>query len=85
MSTTGVVSGVPSGSETATDGQISTSDANVGLIVGLTLLVVVVMALILVLVTVHIASTELKKSVKEVSVSAPTDTNQAYIWSYLSA
>ena len=80
VSTTGVVSGVPSSSETATDGQISTSDANVGLIVGLaiTLLVVVVMALTLVLVAVHIASTKLKKRVKEVSVSVPTDANVAY-------
>ena len=80
MSTTGVVSSVPSSSEAATDGQISSSDANVGLIVGLaiTLLVVVVMALILVLVAVHIASTKLKKRVKEVSASVPTDTNLAY-------
>ena len=80
VSTTGVVSSVPSSSETATDGQISSSDANIGLIVGLaiTLLVVVVMVLTLVLVAVHIASTKLKKRVKEVSVSVPTDTNQAY-------
>ena len=80
VSTTGVVSSVPSSSEIATDGQISTSDANVGLIVGLaiTLLVVVVMALILALVAVHIASTKLKKRVKEVSVSVPTDANLAY-------
>ena len=80
VSTTGVVSSVPSCSETDIDGQISTSDANVGLIVGLaiTLLVVVVMALILVLIAVHIASTKLKKRVKEVSVSVPTDANQAY-------
>ena len=80
VSITGVVSSVPSCSETAIDGQISTSDANVGLIVGLaiTLLVVVVMALILVLVTVHIASTKLKKHMKELTASFPTDTNQAY-------
>ena len=80
MSTTGVVSSVPSSSEIATDEQISTSDANVGLIVGLAiiLLVVVVMALTLVLVAVHIASTKLKKRVKEVSASVPTDANQAY-------
>ena len=80
VSTTGVVSSVPSSSETATDGQISTSDANVGLIVGLaiTVLVVVVMALILVLVAVHIASTKLKKRTKELTASFPTDTNQAY-------
>ena len=32
VSTTGVVSSVPSGSETATDGQISSSDANVALV-----------------------------------------------------
>ena len=71
---------VPSSSETATDGQISSSDANVGLIVGLaiTLLVVVVMALILVLVAVHIASTKLKKRTKELTASFHTDTNQAY-------
>ena len=79
-STTGVVSSVPYDSETATDRQISSSDANVGLIVGLaiTLLVVVVMALILVLVAVHIASTKLKKRTKELTASFPTDTNQAY-------
>ena len=80
VSTTGVVSSVPSSSEAATDGQISTSDANVGLIVGLaiTLLVVVVMAMILVLVAVRIASTKLKKHMKEITTSFPTDTNQAY-------
>ena len=58
----------------------STSDVNVGLIVGLaiTLLVVVVMAIILVLVAVHITFTKLKKHMKELTASFPTDTNQAY-------
>ena len=81
VSTTGVVSGVPSSSETATDGQISTSDANVGLIVGIVIAILVVIALIIVLVAVHIASTKLKKHkkrIKELTASFPTDTNQAY-------
>ena len=82
VSTTGVVSGVPSSSETATDGQISTNDANVGLIVGIVIAILVVMALILVLVAVHIASTKLKKHKKRMkellTASFPTDTNQAY-------
>ena len=78
VSTTGVVSGLPSSSETATDGQISTSDANVGLIVGIVIAILVVMALILVLVAVHITFTKLKKRMKELTGSLPTDTNQAY-------
>ena len=52
VSTTGVVSSVPSGSETATDGLISTSDANVGLIVGLAIAILVIMSLVIAMVTI---------------------------------
>ena len=68
VSTTGVVSDVPSSSETATDGQISTSDANVGLIVGLAIAILVIMALVIAMVT--IAAVALKKHEKMKDLSS---------------
>ena len=68
VSTTGVVSGVPSSSETATDGQISTSDANVGLLIGLAIAILVIMALVIAMVT--IAAVALKKCEKMKDLSS---------------
>ena len=68
VTTTGVVSDVPSSSETATDGQISTSDANVGLIVGLAIAILVIMSLVIAMVT--IAAVALKKCEKMKDLSS---------------
>ena len=78
MSTIGVVSSVPSGSEAATDGQISESDANVGLIAGLAVAVLLIIALVIAMVTIGAVAIALKKHVRDLSPSLPTSTNQAH-------
>ena len=69
MSTTGVVSGVPSSGETATDGQISSSDANVGLLIGLAIAILVIMALVIAMVTIAAVALTKRKKMKELSSS----------------
>ena len=69
VSTTGVVSGVPSRSETATDGQISTSDANIGLIVGLAIAILVIMALLIAMVTIAAVALKKREKMKDLSSS----------------
>ena len=67
--TPGVVSGVPSSSEIATDGQISTSDANVGLIVGLAIAILVIMALVIAMVTIAAVALKKREKMKDLSSS----------------
>ena len=73
VTTTGVVSGVPTTSEAVSDQQIS-SGANIGLVVG-----IVVIAVIAVTLTVTVVALIIRGNKrKSLSTSVPTDTNQAY-------
>ena len=77
VTTTGVVSGVPTTSETVSDQQIS-SGPNVSLVVGIVVVVIVLIAVTLIVTVVVIALIIRGNKRKSLSTSVPTDTNQAY-------
>ena len=77
VTTTGVVSGVPTTSEAVSDQQIS-SGPNVGLVVGIVVVIIVLIAVTLTVTVVVIALIIRGNKRKSLSTSVPTDTNQAY-------
>ena len=77
VTTTGVVSGVPTTSEAVSDQQIS-SGPNISLVVGIVVVVIVLIAVTLIVTVIVIALIIRGNKRKSLSTSVPTDTNQAY-------
>ena len=77
VTTTRVVSGVPTTSEAVSDQQIS-SRVDVGLVFGIVTVVIVLIAVTLIITVVVIAIIIRGNKRKSLSTSVPTDTNQAY-------
>ena len=59
----------PNNNNNESDGQISTSDANVGLIVGLTIAILVIMSLVIAMVTIAAVALKKHEKIKDLSSS----------------